>query len=133
MNGGLFNVSWCTYTYTYNGLKPIPARSYKVLARSRLYHPLKASCFSAWQQQRYQLHQRLREQLPVNSIAAMLKGGISMSTYCTKTLSQRYPDSRGCTLRGGCDIMLLMTALLIVIIISDYRDVSNEGLNAARQ
>lgn len=29
--------------------------------------------------------------------------------------------------------MLLMTTLLIVIIISDYRDVSNEGLNAARQ
>lgn len=29
--------------------------------------------------------------------------------------------------------MLLMTTLLIVIIISDYRDVSNEGLSAARQ
>lgn len=57
----------------------------------------------------------------------------SSCDYSTKTLSQRYPDSRGCTLRGGCDIMLLMTALLIVIIISDYRDVSNEGLNAARQ
>lgn len=38
----------------------------------------------------------------------------SSCDYSTKTLSQRYPDSRGCTLREGCDVMPLAVTLFVI-------------------
>lgn len=38
----------------------------------------------------------------------------SSCDYSTKTLSQRYPDSRGCTLREGCDVTPLAVTLFVI-------------------